>query len=67
MCDPIVVVNYELQHLPSLNIQTHSNSLELLTLRGLKGNEVVPIRGHASKVKIVNAYPVGVSVKSNGA
>ena len=67
MCDPIAVVNSELQNPSSLNLQTCSNTLVFLILRGLIGNEVVPINGHVSRGKSVNTYPVKVSVKSNGA
>ena len=67
MCDPIAVVNSELQRPPSLNLLNRINNLAFLTPLGIIGNEVVPIRGHGSGGKSVNSYPVGVSVKSNGA
>ena len=66
MCDSIFIVNSELQRPPSLNLQTRINTLSFLTPLGIIGNEVVPIRGHASGLKSVNVYPVGVSSKSNG-
>ena len=66
VCDPVVVVNSELQRPPSLNIQTRRNTLAFLTLGGLIGYEVVPIGGHAPGGKSINSYPVGVRVKSNG-
>ena len=65
VCDPIVVVNYELQRPPSLNLQTCSNTLALLTLLGLVGDEMVPIGGHSPRGKSFNSYPVGVRVKLN--